>query len=107
MADPYIKCWDQNGKCERTQIVNNSLDPIYYEVKEFFSDIFLDPKLQDSPIKILEGFPPFIMDVWDSDSGLLDSTDDFMARATIFATDASCRFIDSSENIQHQTEYAR
>jgi hypothetical protein len=32
-------------------------------------------------------YPPFILDVFDSDTGLMDSSDDFLGRAMIFAKD--------------------
>ena len=107
LSDPYVKCWDQNDKCKPTKTVEDSLDPIYYTIKEFFSDIFLAKSHEHNPIKILEGFPPFILDVWDEDKGVFEGKDDFMCRATIFADKASCRFIDEKENILHQTEYSR
>jgi len=33
-------------------------------------------------------YPPFILDVFDSDTGLLDSNDDFLGRAMISAKDS-------------------
>lgn len=98
LADPFFKIWDLSGKAKNSKNVENSLDPIFYEVQDFMMDVFLPKKDENNPQAIVEGFPPFIIDIWDSDKGMLDNSNDFMARATIFAEDASCRYIIEDEN---------
>jgi hypothetical protein len=63
------------GKPTRTLTIEDNNNPLYYEVLE------LDYEVRD--INDLESYPPFIMDVFDEDQELLDSTDDFLARAII------------------------
>ena len=49
LADPYVQMWDLSGKATKSEIVNNSLDPIFYMVKDVHMDIFLKKSLEDSP----------------------------------------------------------
>ena len=95
LSDPFIQIWDQYKECKKTPVVQNSLNPIYYIVREFYYDVFLANKDQSNPQKIVEGFPPIIIDIWDSDKNLIGSdSSDFMCRSTIYVKDASCRYID-------------
>jgi len=43
----------------------------------------LDYEVDEKCESKLEMYPPFIFDVYDYDSGLMDSTDDFLGRAII------------------------
>lgn len=75
-SDPYVTLWDMSdGKTKRTQVIEDNVNPLYYEVVE------LDYEVRD--IDDLSSYPPFILDVFDEDAELLDSTDDFLARAII------------------------
>jgi len=47
----------------------------------FYECIELDYEVNDE--KRLDTYPPFIFDVYDYDSGIMDSTDDFLGRAII------------------------
>lgn len=53
--------------------VEDNCNPMYFEALEAWMDF-------DTP----ETAPPIVLNVWDKDDGILDSTDDFMGRAVIF-----------------------
>lgn len=75
-SDPFVSIWDMSeGKSKRTLTIEDNNNPLYYEVLE------LDYEVRD--IDDLESYPPFILDVFDEDQELLDSSDDFLARAII------------------------
>lgn len=75
-SDPFVTIWDMSeGKPKKTQTIEDNVNPLYYEVVE------LDYEVRD--IDDLSSYPPFILDVFDEDQELLDSTDDFLARAII------------------------
>ena len=77
-SDAYISVWNPNNEDLRTRMIEDSVNPIYYETVEMFYD-FAD----------IESAPPIILNVWDHDSALFDSTDDFLGRAVIYLQDAS------------------
>lgn len=75
-SDPYVQVWDMSeGKPKRTQTIEDNNNPLFYEVIE------LDYEVRE--IDDLESYPPFILDVFDADDDLMDSTDDFLARAIV------------------------
>jgi hypothetical protein len=55
---------------------------LYYECVELDYEIRGD---KDD----LEGFPPFVFDVYDEDNELMDRTDDYLARAIVYPSDCS------------------
>ena len=59
-----------------TKIKNDTNNPQFYQAVEFYYDVRMakDPST----------WPPFIFDVFDSDSGLFDHKDDFLGRAVLF-----------------------
>lgn len=69
------------GKPKRTQTIEDNCNPLFYEVLE------LDYEVRD--INDLESYPPFILDVYDEDQELLDSSDDYLARAIIEPEDCN------------------
>ena len=75
-SDPYIKFWDTTNEVKKTTIINDNLNPMFYETVEL---IIETNKVED--------MPPFIMDIYDYDGGGLDA-DDFIARAVIPIKDA-------------------
>ena len=77
-SDSYISVWNPSNEDLRTRMIEDSVNPIYYETIEMLYD-FSD----------LESAPPIILNVWDHDDALLDSTDDFLGRAIINLQDAS------------------
>ena len=74
-SDPYITAWDTSGKMKKTSVIDDNNNPLFYE------SIELDYEVNDSTK--LETFPPFILDVYDYDSGIFDSKDDFLGRAIV------------------------
>jgi len=77
-SDSYISVWNPNNEELRTRMIEDSVNPIYYETIEMLYD-FSD----------LDSAPPIVLNVWDHDDALLDSTDDFLGRAVIYLQDAS------------------
>ena len=75
-SDPFVKVWDMSGKQKKTSVVEDNNNPTYYETLE------LEYEVRD--IKDRKCYPPFILDVFDSDAeNLLDRSDDYLARAVI------------------------
>ena len=80
-SDPYIVAWDTVPEVKKTEIIEDNNNPLYYETLELDYEV----ENQDD----LESYPPFIFDCYDSDTGLLDSTDDFLGRAIIEPEDCA------------------
>jgi hypothetical protein len=57
--------------------VEDNLNPMFFKCIETTMDY-------DQP----ETAPPIVLNLWDKDNDILDSTDDFMGRAVIFMQDA-------------------
>lgn len=77
-SDPYVSIFNPEGADPRTKAVNDSVNPLFYHTSQITYD-FLD----------IESAPPIVLDCYDSDTGLLDSSDDFLGRATIHLRDAA------------------
>lgn len=93
LADPFIKLWTKNKTAKSTKIVEKSLSPIFYEVRDFDVDIFISNK-KPTPEELINHCPPLIFDVWDKDKGTFESSNEFMSRATLYLKDSSCIFIE-------------
>jgi Ca2+-dependent lipid-binding protein len=70
-SDCYIKCFNQDGDDVRTVIVNDSLNPIFYECKEFMIEF-----------DTLDDAPPIILNLWDENEGI-GAKDSYLGRALI------------------------
>jgi hypothetical protein len=68
--------YNPNGKDMKTRIVEDNLNPIFYEVKDIMFDCIS-----------LDLAPPFIFSIYDNDEDLLDMSDDFLGRAVINLSD--------------------
>ena len=77
-SDSYITVWNPEGVEHKTKMIEDSLNPIYFQTIEILYDM-VD----------METAPPIILNIWDHDSALLDSTDDFLGRSVIYLKDAS------------------
>ena len=77
-SDSYISVWNPEGEKYRTRMIEDSLNPIYFETIEMLYDM-----------ADLDSAPPIIFNIWDHDEDLLDSSDDFLGRAVIYLKDAS------------------
>ena len=71
-SDPYVQVWTSDEKKITTQVVDDTNNPIYYQVLEYTYDY-----------KTVETAPPIILNVFDKDEDLFDSTDDLIGRAII------------------------
>ena len=80
-SDSYISIWDTQSDEKQTKVIEENLNPLFYEVFD------LDYEVEN--MYDLESYPPFIFDIWDKDSGILDSTPDFMGRAIIEPEDCA------------------
>lgn len=74
-SDAYCVVWDKSSKTRRTKTIEDNMNPLFYETLE------LEYEVRD--INDISTYPPFIVDVWDEDNELFDSTDDFLGRAII------------------------
>lgn len=80
-SDSYLALWDASPQVPKTKVIDDDNNPLFYEVK----DLYYEVDDQDD----LESYPPFIFDLYDKDTDLLDSTDDFLGRATIEPEDCA------------------
>ena len=105
-SDPYIQVWTPNEEEIRTAVVEQTNNPIYYEVKDFMLEF-----------NELDDAPPIILNFYDTDEGgmfsLLGDDDDYMGRAIIFLDqigdpkDDSTQLatLDRIDSIPHPTWY--
>jgi hypothetical protein len=79
-SDPYIEVWSPDELKVRTENCEDTNNPIYYESKEVLYE-FED----------LETAPPLVLNVFDSDEGVLGvgDSEDYIGRAVIFFRDLS------------------
>ena len=62
-------------KKKQTVVIEDNLNPLFYQTIEMSYEV--------RDINDPYSYPPFILDVWDEDQDLFDSTDDFLGRAII------------------------
>ncbi len=77
-SDPYIHLWSPDKAKAITPWVEDNCNPIFFSSLEIYYDFIT---IQDAP--------PLILNIWDKDEDLLDSTDDFLGRAVIYLKDAN------------------
>lgn len=77
-ADPYISVYDPRGAEPRTRVIEDNLNPIFYDVVEVHYEVLN-----------LEVAPPIVVNIWDTDEELFDGDDDFLGRAVIFLHEAA------------------
>ena len=77
-SDPYISVWNPDNIEAKTDVVEDNLNPIYYQAVDVGYEFH---KRDDAP--------PIILNLLDQDTGLLDATDDFLGRAVIKLEDAA------------------
>ena len=103
LADPFIRLWTKNKTAKKTKVIEKSLSPIFYEVRDFDIDIFISADKKDDPKELINHCPPVIFDIWDKDYGTFGDVDQFISRATLSLKDSSCIFIDKKK-IVYRTE---
>lgn len=77
-TDPYILIRNAENEDIRTEKLKDTLNPIFFQTLDVRTQYYKK-----------ESGPPIVLDLYDSDMGLLDSTDDFLGRAVIQLADAS------------------
>jgi hypothetical protein len=70
--------WSPDKAKAITPWVEDNCNPIFFSSLEIYYDFIT---IQDAP--------PLILNIWDKDEDLLDSTDDFLGRAVIYLKDAN------------------
>jgi len=72
-SDPFLQITDSDVP-QKTHVVNDNLNPIYYEALDLIYEA-----------NSIEELPPFIIDCYDEDQTLVGKNDaDYLARATIY-----------------------
>lgn len=87
-SDCYISIWNQDGETIRTKSIYDSLNPVFYETKQFTLEF---NQIHDAP--------PFILNLWDHND---DAPDKYLGRSIIRLQDASTNEIPEggfSENL--------
>jgi len=77
-SDPYVQIYEPGRTDIRTDVTNDTNNPIFYEVKEF---LYNAPERNGKPD--WPNAPPIILSIFDEDEELLDSSDDLIGRAVI------------------------
>lgn len=70
----------------RTKIIEDSLNPIYFETVELLYDM-----------ADIENAPPIVFNIWDRDSGIVDS-DDYLGRSVIYLDEAASNLEDDEQD---------
>lgn len=97
-SDPYVQVYDYNDPTIKTEICEDTNNPIFYEVKEFtFSCNNVKGEID------LVTAPPIILNIYDHDDGMIDSTDDLIGRAVINLWEAS-NTEDGQQHISYDDE---
>ena len=82
-SDPYITLWNPDNKEIKTQVVEDNVNPIFFEALELYYDY---DNLADAP--------PVVLNLWDHDDALMDS-DDFLGRCVVYLQDAAKSYDDT------------
>ena len=87
-SDPFLEFTDTD-KPQRTVVVNDNLNPIFYNAIELMYEA-----------NSIEELPPFIIDCYDEDETLVGDNDaDYLARATIYYKEAEEKEATTTEDI--------
>ena len=76
---------NKDGKKIETDVIDDNLNPIFMVAKDFSYDVNAK---NTSPDPLKEA-PPIILEVFDSDEGLISDSADFLGRAVINLKDAN------------------
>ena len=90
VSDPFITIWDVVEKEKKTKVMNNTTNPLFYEV--------LDLELEVEDYDDLLSYPPIIVDCYDYDDDFTKNDPDFMGRALIEPEDCALIFQSDFEN---------
>lgn len=75
-SDPYISIWNPDDKIIKTQVIEDNINPIFFEALELYYDF-----------DVLDNAPPVVLNIWDKDE-LLDG-DDYLGRCVVYLKGAS------------------
>ncbi len=84
-SDPFIKVWDTSKDPKQTIVIEDNINPLYYETLELLYETLE-----------IEDLPPFILDVYDKDFGICDG-DDFIGRCMIPINECAYRTNEDEE----------
>ena len=87
-SDPYIEVWSPDEEEVKTSVVEDSNNPIYYETREIKMEF-----------NSLERAPPLILNIWDTDSKIFDSTNDFVGKAVIMLDKIPAQHLSNDDTI--------
>jgi hypothetical protein len=79
-SDPYVEVWSPDDQSIRTQTCEDTNNPIFYDTKQINYEIDSLPNGKPD----FESAPPIILNVFDTDEGLVGNSEDFLGRAVIF-----------------------
>lgn len=93
-SDPYVEAWTPDEEYLKknkgkvvTATVQDTNNPIFYQVLEIPMELGQASSSSSGPMSSSSSFErarPIILNIWDTDEDLLDSTDDYIGRAVIF-----------------------
>ena len=76
-SDPQIEVWSYEKERQKTPVVEDNLNPIFYSTIEAFFDCVREDEA-----------PPIILNIYDFDDGLISDSLDFLGRAIINLEDS-------------------
>ena len=65
LSDPFLTFWEHAEDYPKTKVIENTVNPVFYEVLDMTTCVFLDKHDQGDPEKIIENMRPFMLDVFD------------------------------------------
>lgn len=77
-SDPFVVINNINGEDVKTKVIKNTVNPLVYSVKQ------VDYDFDD-----INHAPPIVINIYDHDDGLFDSTPDYMGTSVIHLKDAN------------------
>ena len=78
-SDPFLQIFNTDGDDVRSSVIDDNLNPIYYESRTF--DYEFNGGIKNAP--------PIIISAFDTDAGFISSSNDYLARAVIYLDNAS------------------
>jgi metal-sulfur cluster biosynthetic enzyme len=77
-SDPFLQIFNTDGDDVRSSVIDDNLNPIYYESRTF-----------DYEFNNIKDAPPVIISAFDTDAGFISSSNDYLARAVIHLDSAA------------------
>lgn len=75
-SDPYIKVWDTTGEPKKTKVIEDNINPLFFEI--------IDLQFEVRNLSQISCYPPIIFEVYDEDKGTFGTTSDFLGKTTVF-----------------------